>query len=123
MNLSISFFQAAANETFLLERLHEAMSNSLDQTAYLSNETSMSSQAAVGHKQPVDKASGNNKNDKQPLLEIPQKSKNKLNLNIWDAPIISGFVSFKEILGDNLGRALYVLLMLTLTFMLAQVQR
>ena len=118
MNLSISFFQAA-KETFLLERLHEVMSNSLDKPAYSKDETSItSSAAAIGGNKPVDKAVG----DKQPLLELPQKfTKKTLNLNIWDAPIISGFVSFKEILGQNLGKALYVLLMLTLTFMLAQV--
>ena len=94
------------------------MSNSLDKEGYLEHENlSLPSSAAIGNNKPVDKAD----DDQRPLLELTPKSTNKINLNIWDAPIISGFVSFKEILGENLVKALYVLLMLTMTFMLAQV--
>lgn len=59
-------------------------------------------------------------NDKQPLLSHEGEGANKANRTLWDAPIIAGFVSFKSILGKDFGRALYVLFVLTLTWMLAQ---
>ena len=54
--------------------------------------------------------------DHDPLLES-----NAPRLNIMKAPVIYGFKSFKSGLGENLGRGIYVLFVLTITFMLAQV--
>lgn len=96
------------------------MCESLDKTAYPKESISISSSAAIGNNKTGDKADDE---DKEPLLKqlSSATNKNKLNLNIWDAPIISGFVSFKEILGNNFYVAIYVLFILTITFMLAQI--
>ena len=91
------------------------MSNSIEKTFDV-GDISMTS-AAVGSKI-GDKAEDTD--DSKPLL-LGNNNSEKINLNIWNAPIISGFISFKQILGPNFAKAIYVLLILTLCFTLAQV--
>ncbi len=65
----------------------------------------------------------NTNDDFGPLLENKSNHYGTLSrYNILNAPIIAGFVKFKEILGENFWKAIYVLFTLTIVFMLAQVK-
>lgn len=54
--------------------------------------------------------------DNDPLLTTKPPS-----LQIMKAPVLKGFKSFKTGLGENFGRGIYALFVLTINFMLAQV--
>eukprot|EP01084_Bolivina_argentea_P261245 441400_1 len=60
------------------------------------------------------------KDSKTPLIK--QKSA-FLSMKLWNASIISGFVSMKKTLGTNFGTALQILILLATVFMFSQVSR